>query len=903
MLKFADLSVDMKSYEHSLDSYMKLFPNSYMPLLIMYLSRMELIDTEENISASDPRVIVSITPNEIEDFFKGSNLENESLSSIIAMIKDDKSGLNYKDIITSLAEYFLLECKDKKELHSVCLALKKESDPVLLQIKKMLTLPDEMIQKSGKVCLFYYLFNIKWNSDKFYKRESENEWDLEKWFSYFDDSLRKLQDYSSDKKWMQPLELTDIVLSRYQNFGKIFNPFAGLASYATRLQYYEEWSREPLAIGDKYYGQEIDKFTWAIGKLRLLAHETDSQNYIVADSSQWTNQMFSNIYCTPPFGMKILNEMGKKELADSFVIRRGISSLVHEGELICVVPASFLTRKDTYDLRKIIVDQHLIDTIVMLPEGVFPFTNIKTAIIVISKKDNLSIKFVDASSLYIIKGRERKLSSIIKDLIRYDVFPDHKYPHLNDRKVQALKNEFIASLSHRKTEDVREKDYSLNVRAFISSGSSKEVYEEIHLGSIFFPYTKDRKEVVKKTKIDDHLNTGKLVTFENLSIHPFRPYIDYGALKNVYFNDTLEAVQGPAVLFALKGELRATLIQEDQVVFIPKGDICAFGYDTGEYYGEYLVNEISKHYIKESLADMELDISRKPEDIELLSILSPCPDEYQWGRERVVLQKEVLNEEKSLRIIELEHQLIEIRDERHNEYIKSLRQRKHRIQQVMNELCPAFSLLDNRRKQNGVLHDNDIVGRRTGKTVNDYFQIIGDTIDKVENMITNIVDEDEWGQNEMIKLKDFLSVLSERILSDRFVIKVNYHIDDEFGPESIMVAANREKLATVFENIIANAEKWGFVDRQRNDYCIRIDVSKLSPNGVRICIANNGQPIDLTLNRDHFFEWGVGNHTGYGTWQVKNIIEHYLGTVELKEYPDDLAGFQTEYEIVLPLYI
>ena len=36
MLKFADLSVDFKSYNNSLDSYMKLFPGSYTPLLIMY---------------------------------------------------------------------------------------------------------------------------------------------------------------------------------------------------------------------------------------------------------------------------------------------------------------------------------------------------------------------------------------------------------------------------------------------------------------------------------------------------------------------------------------------------------------------------------------------------------------------------------------------------------------------------------------------------------------------------------------------------------------------------------------------------------------------------------------------------------------------------------------------------
>ena len=357
------------------------------------------------------------------------------------------------------------------------------------------------------------------------------------------------------------------------------------------------------------------------------------------------------------------------------------------------------------------------------------------------------------------------------------------------------------------------------------------------------------------------------------------------------------------MLFSLKGEFRVSLLKDDQVVFVRKEDIASFYYDPKENFGEYIVNELSKQYVREDISDMELAETRTANDIELISILSPVFDKYDWNRNRVSAQKEALILEKDRRLLNLEQQLAELKDTRHDEYIKSLRQRKHRIQQVMNELCPAFSLLDKRRKESGVLHNEDIVGKRTGKTVSDYFSLIGGAIDKVETMITHFVDEDEWGESEFLKLKEFLKATSERNLSDRYSVIVNYHVNDGFGEDSIMVSLNSDKFATVFENIFSNALKWGFTDSTRNDYCIRIDVDKPNLNQVRIRVANNGEPIHPSLNRERLFEWGIGNHTGYGTWQVKNIVEHYLGTVALREYPDDEAGFQTEYEIVLPAYL
>lgn len=903
MLKFADLLVDNKSEKSKIEFFSQKFLNSYFPLLMLYLGRVDSFTVKINVDEDDPYTIISITQDEIRDFFDQSDFDKS--------VDEVKRNLGLTDLATdiwnSIPMFHLLAYRDEKGVNNIGLCIKENTDHILFNILKILAIQEEDILKVGKVYTFLNLWEIGTIGAGLSNKGKEDSIHFEEWIKKFEDAIVKIQAYSRDRLWAQPEELTDIMLSLRDSKGPIFNPFAGLASFSVKslkddIGYYNT----ELALHDDYYGQEIDSITWAVGKLRLLAYNTNSENYVLSDSNKWIDKTFNYIFSTPPFGTKIKNEDGKMEYADSFVLRRSVDTMENGGLTACVVPASFLTRKDTYELRKLLVENRLIEKVVALPEGVFlPYTNIKTALIVLRNKRNNSVKFIDATRFYKVDGRERKLNrSFIKNLIQYNEYPEYEYRDTDKALLQVVKSEFLSSITNCRFDEIIEKDYILNVHTYIRHSSlSKEGYEDIYLGSIFFPIQKDREEIVKKTKPENYFQFGRCVDLNDLSSNPYHPYIDYSSLYYTEKAENFEAVQGPAILFSLQGDFRASLLKDDQIVFIPKGIIEAFGYDPKEYYGEYIVNELYKPYVKDEIEDFEIIDSRSGDDICLITILSPKADKYEWKRDVPTLQKEALILEKNERILALEEQISEMKDSSKGEYVKSLRQRKHRIQQVMNELCPAFSLLDKFRTERGKLNNDDIIGKRTGKTVNDYFVLIGNAIDKVESMITNIVDEDEWGESEIFKLKDFIYEFSQRNLSDRFVIKVNYNVNDGIGEDGILVSINRDKLAIVFENIIANARRWGFVNSKRIDYCVRIDVDKPSSNIVRIRVANNGEPIHPSLDRSRIFEWGIGNHTGYGTWQVKNIIEHYLGSVELKEYPEDEAGFQTEYEIVLPAYV
>lgn len=152
--------------------------------------------------------------------------------------------------------------------------------------------------------------------------------------------------------------------------------------------------------------------------------------------------------------------------------------------------------------------------------------------------------------------------------------------------------------------------------------------------------------------------------------------------------------------------------------------------------------------------------------------------------------------------------------------------------------------------------------------------------------------------------------VSIRKLMGEFVTefpKKNYRIDLDLNPEKpqerYMVRIDKDMFKRGLENIIHNAEIHGFLDVERKDYCLRINVYETIQNGlpyVDIIISNNGCPMDASVEKDKVFDWGYGSHTGLGLWELKHTIEqHFGGKIQLNEVPSD-SDFPVEYEILLP---
>lgn len=915
MLKFADLSVDMKSYENSLNSYMKLFPGSYMPLLIMYLSREGLLEIEKDVDPNNDQVILSVSAKEITDFLEHQrpllNLANEDKYRDGEEISEFLARLYKKGYESSVLTTFLEMLVIDKASSSISLVINKSGDDII-EVKNILKKYEP--QTIEMAALLFFFLMIKRQTEIYHQKSyieetgAEDKFGAAEWVLAFDDVLYKIQGFAGNKVWMQPKELTKLVLTKWKG-GSIYNPFAGIASYAVQLHmpcgesdydfYFDR------SVGNHYYGEEIDELSWAIGKLRLLAHYSDSENYNLGDSSSWRGGVANNVFSTPPFGLKITNEYGKQEFADHFVIRRGMDMVAEGGLVACVVPLSFLSRKDTIDVRKTMVDNQWLEAIAYLPANLFSYTNVRAVIVFIRKEKHDNVIFADGTtSTYLGRLDDEKIANLLYKKDQSLSYPYHADYYDSDcRMDEQLPLSLYKKL--RKVvyfDKIQKNEYNLAPGDYFTNIVPEiEGFKLVQLKYLTYGSEEPKVEA----------SNGKIVKPNMLSSDIYST-LNVQDLEEGDVDRSFSVITKDALLMSPIGNLKPTqIINNGENVYYRKDRLHAIYVDERKILPEYLLLELSKDYVTDQLRlKYKGDaISRLSLD-DLLSIYIQCP-EVQSQAHRIEMN--IVQERKMLHFAKLEKELSEIKDKQHADYVKLLRQRKHRIQQVMNEFGPAFSLLNKYRKEHGgVLRDNDIVATRTGETVENYFDKLDMVISKVEDLITCLVDKDSWGNTNSVDIDSYIDNIPSHHLSARFDIQTLHNRDisiEEEGEEADLnearnVLINENDLATIFDNIIANAAKWGFTDDVRKDYRVRIEVADAildNQQAIQIVVSNNGNPIHPSVDRTRFFEWGYGTGTGIGTSQLKDIVEHYGGTIILSEYPDEPAGFCTSYEIVLPL--
>lgn len=916
MLKFTDLSIDKKSYENSLNSFMKLYPNSYMPLLIMYLSREGLIKIEYDVDENDPRLLLSVTGAELAEFLNIDKIPEKRASE--SLDDNDISELNQtiqqlsKDYDLSIFSSYLKLSSLCGDSGKIAMLIDVPNDSDLLKVKDIILRHGPVLEEKSALFYFYQMI-CDWTTSHHSKEyESDPQIGLEysrgEWTGDFDRTIDAIQKFSGDKVWMQPKELTHLVLTQ-RHGGTIYNPFAGTASYAALLNY--DFGQPgcdfnpTYGIGDHYFAEDIDEMTWAIGKLRLLAYGSDSINYIIGDSSKWREGLANNVLSTPPFGFKLINELGEQELAEHFVIRRGIDTLAENGLLACVVSQSFLSSKNSKDIIKTIVDNKWLESVIYLPEKVFTYTSIRTAVLFIRKKVNDKVLFVDGGTSFKKSGKVNILdaeviANLLDDGYRSTFATYDSDGWMENRLPEKLYERLRVYCS---TELIKENDYNLLAGLyFYDTIKPADGFKLIPLVSVIDGYAERLRGKWK----------GRVVAPKMLSMDPFKPLleddIEYGEIERSF-----NVISKDALIVSPVGSLRPTLFKSkhsaDNSAF-RDASLYAMYIDETKILPGYLVTELTKDYVTDQVRRLsEGNVMSRISLGHFLSILIQVPD---TSRNSLGLaqEKEIVEQQSLLYYAKIEKELSALKDKQHEQYVKNLRQRKHRLQQVMNEFAPAFSLLDKCRKKNGgKLSDDDVVASRTGETVEDYFEKLGSIVSKVEDLITNLVEKENWGTPERIDMDSYVDAVPHSHLSDKYEMQIMHEegVDEDEEESGVsnarMVMVNKDDLGAIFDNIIANASKWGFTEDLRRDYRIRIMVSDTqfkNERAVKICISNNGTPIHESVDRSRLFEWGYGSGSGIGGSQLKEIVEHYGGSIQLNEYPDDPAGFCTEFEIVLP---
>ena len=235
-----------------------------------------------------------------------------------------------------------------------------------------------------------------------------------------------------------------------------------------------------------FYGQDSNPTTYNLCRMNMFLHDVNCSNFDIQCGDTLTNpkhsldNRYDIIVSNPPYSIKwegkdnpiLVNDeryspagiLAPKSNADFAFIMHSLYLLKTSGTaaIVCF-PGIFYRGNAEQKIRKYLVDNNFIDTIIQLPENLFYGTSITTNILVLSKskKDN-DILFIDASDLFIKATNQNKLSDEnIDEIIKL----------YNDRKDVDKLSRLVSK------DEITGNDYNLSVSSYILKNDEKEVVD------------------------------------------------------------------------------------------------------------------------------------------------------------------------------------------------------------------------------------------------------------------------------------------------------------------------------------------------------------------------------------------------------------------------------------------
>lgn len=657
---------------------------------------------------------------------------------------------------------------------------------------------------------------------------------------------------------------------------KVFNPFAGFASFGIHLSQSQE-----------YFGQELNQKTWIIGTLRLMAYnKQDALRYVCEDSIlHWPEQdlKFDLIISNPPY-VEITNKKLKDiypniKNADDFLFIQGIKSLSDNGKLVALLPENFLSNEgEEQRLREYLVEEDLIDTVILPPDSLLLDTDSPYIILVLVKTKKLPgrVRFVNARNFITDKESKGKV---------LDTYGLNSF--INSNKDE---NNIVKIVSN---EQIRNNDYILDTKRY----SLKKI-DGIKLGDILKLVRSQRRNPPQKGKFigisdlkDDKFDyTLDVSKIEETEVE--RPY-DYFISESCLLLTTSWGSKLMPTFFEFKGE----------AIFISNffRYILAFKINERRVDKAYLINELHADYVQEQLKAYILNDSFIPNirKNDLLRVVIKLPT-IKEQRAKMQGVYESYEEIKSLRQ-EINTLTLDKAKAQSNEFA-SLKHTLGRPRQ--NILDWADNLLD-------FLTKNKSDFEQVNKSFFEFYEIdIISALNKIKQDINYITDVLEKGEDGLVlsEHKKHIISLSEinSIVSDiptyglKFKIK-KLRLKGE-NLKKMGIDANKTLFRTLLDNILTNADKHAFDKKEDNNEVV-IELTKKG-EFLLMEIKNNGKPFPKNFDREKFItkflKVGSKDGSGLGGYDIHRIASYFNNPdwlLLLNEDPIFAVKFKFQFQI------
>lgn len=647
---------------------------------------------------------------------------------------------------------------------------------------------------------------------------------------------------------IQPQELSRFICSLVDlpKNAKIFNPFAGLASFGVFFD--QEIS---------FHGQEINQKSWAIGALRLMAHgKMPKSNFKCQDSIlAWPeDETFDLIVSNPPYGMRISNNY--KEVVpdhrriEPFFIEKGIGSLSADGKLVALLPMGFLSNGSLKEknLRNQLVAEDLIDTIISLPGGLLQNTGIPLVILIIDKNKKAPgrVRFVEGQNFVdTLNSREKILNNEgLLTLIQSGYQDSDKIRIVDNRRIKD--NEYNLSVPRyfqKEIEGTKLKDILRVVR-----GSRRTDPEEIK-----FVRIRDLQE----DKLNFNLDVSNLQDST-----PNRPQ--------------LRIIEESCLLIAARWRtLKPTYFEYSGSPICVSNDILSFDIKDELADAAYLINELHSDYVEEQLASYRqgttIPMIRRDDFLEIV-IKLPSIEEQ---RAKVSGLREI---SEKIQQLQTERNALAhgVKLKEFNEFASLKHTLGRPRQNILGWSKNLSNFFDRKSISNTSLNQDfkelfDMGIMEAIQEINRDIKFISEVLEKGEN---GLVLEDY--EKEIIPL-DQVNLIFKNLSHNGFKFSIEKDLLEEEDMKTRGVLINKVLLQTLLDNLLTNADKYGFKEKDKGNR-VSIELADID-NNLIIEVKNNGLPFPKNFNREKFImKYSTADTTfgsGLGGYDINRIATYF----------------------------
>jgi len=278
--------------------------------------------------------------------------------------------------------------------------------------------------------------------------------------------------------------IAQLALYGQPSVNKIYDPACGSGSLL--LQAKKQFDEHLIEEG--FFGQEINHTTYNLARMNMFLHNINYDKFDIALGDTLLNPQYGNekpfdaIVSNPPYSVNwvgsddptLINDdrfapagvLAPRSKADFAFVLHSLSYLSARGRaaIVCF-PGIFYRGGAEQKIRKYLVDNNFVETVISLPANLFYGTSIAVNILVLSKnKTENKTQFIDASG-----------EDFFKKETNNNVLTDEHIAKIIDLFAKKENVEYLSAWVD--NEKIAEKDYNLSVSAYVEAKDIREIID------------------------------------------------------------------------------------------------------------------------------------------------------------------------------------------------------------------------------------------------------------------------------------------------------------------------------------------------------------------------------------------------------------------------------------------